>query len=108
MHLPLQFMVRGENGVVIITTKQGTKGKTRVSYNGSVGIQDIAKTYDQPDASEYATAYNRYYDFYKTINPTDPIFNNSAVHKFSDAEINGFRNGGGTDWYNVLYLSQQV
>ena len=93
---------RGANGVVIITTKRGTKGKTSVSYNGSVGIQDIAKKYDLPDASTYATAYNHYYDFYKTINPTDPIFNNSVVHKFSDADINGFRNGGGTDWYNVL------
>ena len=93
---------RGANGVVLITTKQGTKGKTKVSYNGSVGIQDISATYDVPDASEYATAYNRYYDFYKTINPTDPIFNNSVVHKFSDAEINAFRNGGSTDWYNVL------
>lgn len=93
---------RGANGVVIITTKKGTKGKTTVSYTGSVGIQDIAKTYDLPDAVGYATGYNKYYDFYKTINPTDPIFNNSVVHKFSDAEINGFKNGGGTDWYNVL------
>jgi TonB-linked SusC/RagA family outer membrane protein len=93
---------RGANGVVLITTRRGTKGKTSVSYNGSIGMQDIAKTYDLPDAFEYASAYNSYYDFYKTINPTDPIFNNSVVHKFSDADINGFKNGGGTDWYNVL------
>lgn len=93
---------RGANGVVLISTKRGSKGNTKVSYNGSIGMQDIAKTYDVPGAAEYATAYNSYYDFYKSINPADPIFNSSVVHKFSDAEITGFRNQGGTDWYNVL------
>lgn len=93
---------RGANGVVLITTKQGRKGKASVSYNGSVGIQNISKEYDLPNAYEYATAYNSYYDFYKTINASDPIFNNSAVHKFSDAELTTFKNDGGTDWFNVL------
>lgn len=93
---------RGSNGVVLITTKHGTKGKPSVSYNGSVGIQNIAKEYNLLNAYEYATAYNKYYDFYKSINPADPIFNNSVVKKFTDDEINNFKNNGGTDWFNIL------
>ncbi|MEJ7586774.1 MAG: TonB-dependent receptor [Ferruginibacter sp.] len=32
---------RGSNGVVIITTKQGAKGRTQVNFNASTGWQDI-------------------------------------------------------------------
>jgi len=33
---------RGANGVIIITTKQGKQGKTKFSYNGFTGFQDVA------------------------------------------------------------------
>lgn len=93
---------RGSNGVVLITTKQGKRGKPSVSYNGSVGFQNITKEYDLLNDYEYASAYNKYYDFYKSINPADPIFNNSVVKEFTDEEINNFKNNGGTDWFNIL------
>lgn len=38
----------------------------------------------------------------QSINPADPIFNNSVVKKFTDDEINNFKNNGGTDWFNIL------
>lgn len=34
---------RGSNGVVLITTKSGRKGKTTVTYDGSYGIQSQIK-----------------------------------------------------------------
>lgn len=37
------YGARGANGVVIITTKMGRKGKTRVSYNGFIGYQQVGK-----------------------------------------------------------------
>lgn len=33
------YGVRGSNGVVIITTKRGTQGKTRINYDGYIGTQ---------------------------------------------------------------------
>lgn len=35
---------RGANGVVLITTKQGSVGKTTISYTGNYGVQRIPKT----------------------------------------------------------------
>lgn len=35
---------RGANGVVLITTKQGSSGAPTISYTGSYGVQEITKT----------------------------------------------------------------
>jgi len=40
------FGSRGANGVIMITTKQGVKGKTTFSYNGFTGFQDVANNPD--------------------------------------------------------------
>ncbi len=45
---------RGSNGVIIITTKSGKKGKMRVSYKNSFSIQTVLKKLDILDAYEYA------------------------------------------------------
>ena len=47
------YGARGANGVVIITTKSGKAGRTTVSYNGSYGYRQIAKTMDVLDPYEY-------------------------------------------------------
>lgn len=38
---------RASNGVIVITTKQGKSGKAKLSYNGSVGIANAVKGYDE-------------------------------------------------------------
>ena len=44
---------RAANGVIIITTKSGKKGKTKVSYNGEVGWSNMAvKQFETMDAKE--------------------------------------------------------
>ena len=47
------YGARGANGVVIITTKSGKAGRTTVSYNGSYGYRQIAKTMEVLDPYEY-------------------------------------------------------
>ncbi|WP_426058833.1 SusC/RagA family TonB-linked outer membrane protein [Hymenobacter sp. B1770] len=37
------YGARGANGVVIITTKKGTEGRTVISYNGFAGVRRISK-----------------------------------------------------------------
>jgi TonB-linked SusC/RagA family outer membrane protein len=37
------YGARGANGVVIITTKGGKKGKSSISYNGHIGFQKVPK-----------------------------------------------------------------
>ena len=51
------YGARANNGVIIVTTKKGRPGKTRVSYDGYVGVQTPVKGMDDfliLDALDYA------------------------------------------------------
>lgn len=63
---------RGSNGVIIITTKKGRKGaRTRVSYNGSVSVNQKRKTQDVMSGDEFVSFVKSYYgedsDAYKAL-----------------------------------------
>ena len=49
---------RGSNGVILITTNQGSEGKAQVTFDASVGLSTVRKQYDLLNAYEYATALN--------------------------------------------------
>lgn len=49
---------RAANGVILITTKQGSKGKARISYNGWVGISERSKFFDVMNATQYTDFKN--------------------------------------------------
>jgi TonB-dependent starch-binding outer membrane protein SusC len=46
------YGVRGANGVILITTRQGT-GKMKVSYSGNFGLQQAAYVVPMANAAEY-------------------------------------------------------
>jgi TonB-linked SusC/RagA family outer membrane protein len=45
---------RGANGVILITTKQGSEGKTTIDYSGYVGVQTIQNRIEMMNGGEYA------------------------------------------------------
>jgi TonB-dependent starch-binding outer membrane protein SusC len=47
------FGNRASNGVIIITTKKGSSGKLKVSYNSNVTLSTVTKTADILNADEY-------------------------------------------------------
>lgn len=50
---------RGSNGVVLITTRRGSKGnKSQVSLTSFYGVQSLTKTREVLNASEYRQLYN--------------------------------------------------
>lgn len=53
---------RGSNGVILVTTKKGKKGKPVISYDGSYGIQKIANLPELLSPEEF-------YDFKNTREP---------------------------------------
>lgn len=55
---------RAANGVILVTTKQGRKGKPQISYDGYVGWQNVYRMPDLLNAQEYASIMNeaRYMD----------------------------------------------
>jgi TonB-dependent starch-binding outer membrane protein SusC len=46
------YGARGSNGVIIITTKQGT-GKMKISYNGNVGLQSATNLVKMANSQQY-------------------------------------------------------
>ena len=49
---------RASNGVVMITTRQGEVGKTRISYEGYYALQQLPKTLETLSLPEYAVYQN--------------------------------------------------
>jgi TonB-linked SusC/RagA family outer membrane protein len=83
------YGVRGSNGVIIVTTKQGAKGKIAVEYNGNIGTAYPWKTLSMMDASDYGNYVNElFYNYYGAANytkfvplhdqePTKPLANSN-------------------------------
>jgi len=47
------YGMRGANGVIILTTKQGKTGKPVVSYNGTVGFREVGHLVKMASANQY-------------------------------------------------------
>ncbi|PSL26138.1 SusC/RagA family TonB-linked outer membrane protein [Dyadobacter jiangsuensis] len=52
------YGARAANGVILITTKRGKNGTTRVTYDGYYGSQKVNKTLDVLNASQFAQLEN--------------------------------------------------
>ena len=49
---------RGSNGVVMITTKRGTPGRTNVTFNSYVGTQSASRRLELMNSAEYVEFFN--------------------------------------------------
>lgn len=50
---------RAANGVILITTKQGKKGKVSINYSGNVGVQQATRVPKMAKSWQYAELYNQ-------------------------------------------------
>lgn len=82
---------RGANGVVIITTKKGTKGQDNISYQGYFGFQNVSKKIKLLNASQWASLRN---DVQASIGQTP---------SFSLAQIEALKTSGGYDWQSAAF-----
>ena len=90
------YGARGANGVVVITTRDGSARNARVSFNSSVGVQNVRKTIDVLDAMEFAELTNVAY----TNSGNDPFF--------SEEDMAQIRQNGGTDWQDEIFQAAPV
>lgn len=52
------YGVRAANGVVIVTTKKGSKDRTNVSFNGYFGVQKIVNAFKMANGAQYIELLN--------------------------------------------------
>ena len=81
------YGARAANGVILVTTKTGKIGKTKVTYDFSYGWQSAWKKRDVLNASEYALMIN------------EGAINAGIAPKFSDP----YSYGQGTNWQDEVF-----
>lgn len=88
---------RAANGVVLITTKNGTPGQTNVSFNTSTGFQQVPQRgrIDMMDAVEFAQFKKEYYE--DQGDPVPEIFQDPSQYE-----------GKNNDWYDALLRTSPV
>lgn len=57
------YGARGANGVVVITTKEGKKNTTNISYNTVLSVGNLARKVDVLDAAGSMEVFRRAYDY---------------------------------------------
>lgn len=82
------YGARGANGVVIVTTKRGSSGRTIVSYDGYYGVQHVGKTLDVLNAAQFAELENEVYK--------RPVFEDPAAE------------GVGTNWQDLIFRQAPI
>lgn len=87
---------RGSNGVVLITTKTGKVGKTRVDFSTWFSKASISKQLNLMNA----------YDFARTVNTQFQLSGNPPA--FNDAQLQDLKARGGTDWQKELQQSPWI
>jgi len=74
---------RGANGVIIINTKKGLAGKSRVEYNGYAGRDHIEKGFNLLTADEWRAAVK-------------------TIPGITQSTIDGLDHGANTDWLKAI------
>lgn len=82
---------RGANGVVIITTKKGTRSGFNVTYSAEGSSSHVIQEWDVLGAAEFAEITNERADAM------------GISRLFTEDQINNFRQQGGTDWQDLVF-----
>ncbi|MBL3655602.1 SusC/RagA family TonB-linked outer membrane protein [Fulvivirga sediminis] len=82
------------NGVVLVTTKQGRAGSSRITFDAYYGVQQVPNKIDMLNAKEYATIMN------------EQAINSGNSPYFTPGEINSM--GSGTDWMDEMFVDDAI
>jgi TonB-linked SusC/RagA family outer membrane protein len=88
---------RGANGVVLITTKKGTEGKTQVKVNLSNTLSQVSHFLDLMDTDQYLEVRRE-----GVMNDGFGAFLDDSAFDFIWPDIKSWDNGRYTDWQKVL------
>lgn len=87
------YGARAANGIIFITTKSGTAGSAKISFDGFYGIQNVAKKLNVLNGRDYINMIN---EMHTNSNMT-PVYNDEALNEQLLRDVNG-----GTDWMDLL------
>jgi TonB-linked SusC/RagA family outer membrane protein len=88
---------RGANGVILITTKRGKAGRTKVTTNFRTGWGKVAKKMDLLDTEQYLEMRKEAYK-----NDGLPVPDQSTIPSNSNYDLTVYDQNRYTDWQKVL------
>jgi len=97
------YGARAANGVILVTTKQGSKSKPKFNFSYSYAFQQPTKIPNMLDAATFATAFNEA-EWYRQGRPDKSNF----TPFYTDKAIQKYRNGSdpvlypNTDWVSEV------
>ena len=91
------YGARAANGVVIITTKRGTAGDLKISYNGYTGVQNITKKLDVANRQQYQLLVNE-----ASVNA------GVAIMPANDPSNPLYVGNVDTDWQDAVFKSGKI
>ena len=92
---------RGANGVILVTTKSGKEGKTKVSYNAYYSWKKIAKKMDVLSPYDYAKWQ---YELALLKNSNNPEKISSYTDYFGNyQDMDLYQNIPSNDWQDLVY-----
>jgi TonB-dependent starch-binding outer membrane protein SusC len=91
---------RAAAGVILITTKRGKAGATTVTFETNVGIQEVWKQVDLPNATDYAIMYMEQFTN-DGISIPNPNYMSRQVYEVLKFVADG--NYEGTDWQSEIF-----
>jgi TonB-linked SusC/RagA family outer membrane protein len=92
---------RAANGVILITTKRGTKGRTEMSFDSYYGLQRVYKRMPMMNAQEQWEYVQKGVNNYNRLNPKNPVV--IRAQHVLDHEA-----GYDTDWQDQIFRTAPV
>lgn len=106
---------RGSNGVILITTKSGKSGTSRIDFNVSSGVQQVEKYVDVLNAREFAiyaneARNNAWVNSGPNRLPTDPnsVRGNNVMYLLPEVFQNPEALGEGTNWQKEIFRTARM
>ncbi|HMD00546.1 MAG TPA: TonB-dependent receptor plug domain-containing protein, partial [Ferruginibacter sp.] len=99
------YGVRAANGVVLVTTKTGKKGRVRVDVDAAYGVQKVPKTYSVLNTQQYVKFYTDAYTAYPDLSGTTAIPIEQAQYfgpLWSPSDPGYIGNRSTYDWQNAV------
>jgi TonB-dependent starch-binding outer membrane protein SusC len=93
------YGVGAGNGVVVITTKQGKAGKTKLSYNGSYSVANSVKGWDDiliTDSQDYLDMTNQFFTNGNQALPNYAVGGTLPKYIYVNPTLNGENSVGNT------------
>ncbi len=98
------YGARASNGVILITTKRGSGGKVKITYNGYYGVQKLTRNFDLYSAEEWAQLKR---EAFRASSRTGEFLTDEAVFD-SPIQLKAVQDKAFVNWEDLVLETAQI